>query len=111
MIREFVPDTNEDRLVAETTQFAAFARNADASVFAGASGSKASPYILLLARAVRRELTLCEYRASDPSMAAPVFSPNSQQLFFTSDLHGNPAIYRFDVAKLVSETALPEPRK
>lgn len=42
-IREFVPDTHEDRLIAETTQFAAFTRNADASVFAGASGSKASP--------------------------------------------------------------------
>lgn len=107
-IREFVPDTNEDRLIAETTQFAAFTRNADASVFAGASGSKASPYVLLLARAVKRELTLCEHRASDPAMAAPVFSANSQQLFFTSDLHGMPAIYRLDVAKLVSETVQPE---
>lgn len=104
-IREFVPDTNEDRLVAETTQFAAFTRNSDASVFAGASGAKASPYLLLLVRAVKRELTLCEHRASDPSMAAPVFAPNSQQLFFTSDLHGKPAIYRMDIAKLVAETA------
>lgn len=57
---------------------------------------------------MKRELTLCEHRASDPAMAAPVFSANSQQLFFTSDLHGNPAIYRLDVTKLVSETSQPE---
>jgi oligogalacturonide lyase len=107
-IREFVPDTNEDRLVSETTQFVNFACNGNASVFAGASGSKASPYILLLVRAVKRELTLCEHRASDPLMAAPVFSPNSQHVFFTSDLHGKPAIYRIDVAKLVAETAQSE---
>lgn len=110
-IREFVPDTNEDRLVAETSQFAAFTRNSDASVFAGASGSKASPYILLLARAVKRELTLCEHRASEAAMAAPIFSPNSQQIFFTSDLHGKTAIYRMDVAKLVAETIQTEGRE
>lgn len=104
-IREFTPDTNEDKAVADTTQFAAFARNADASVFVGASGSKASPYVLLLARKVKRELTLCEHRASDPSMVNPQFSPNSQQVFFASDLHGKPAIYRMDVAKLVADTA------
>jgi oligogalacturonide lyase len=103
-IREFVPDTNQDKGVADTTQFAAFNRNADASVFAGASGSKASPYVLLLVRVVKRELTLCEHRASDPAMVAPLFSPNSQQVFFASDLHGKPAIYRIDVEKLVAET-------
>lgn len=103
-IREFVPDTNEDRLIAETTQFAGFSLNRDASVFAGAGGSKASPYVFLLARAVKRELTLCEHRASDAGMVAPVFSPNSQQVYFTSDLHGKPAIYRMDVQRLVSET-------
>ncbi len=107
-IREFTPDTNEDRAVADTTQFAAFARNADASVFVGASISKASPYVLLLARAVKRELTLCEHRASNPAMVHPQFSPNSQQVFFSSDLHGKPAIYRMDVEKLVSDTAQTE---
>ncbi len=103
-IREFIPDTNEDKLIAETTQFASFFPNRDASVFVGAGGSKASPYVFLLVRAVQRELTLCEHRASDPAMVNPVFSPNSQQVFFTSDLHGKPAIYRMDVQKLVAET-------
>lgn len=67
-LREFVPDSNEDLSVANTSQFVAIGRNADATVFVGASGSKASPYVLLLVRAVRRELTLCEHRASDPAM-------------------------------------------
>jgi oligogalacturonide lyase len=104
-LREFVPDSNEDRTVAETSQFAAFARNADASVFVGAGGSKVSPYVLLLVRAVKRELTLCEHRASNPAMVAPMFSPNSQQIFFNSDIHGKAAIYRMDVEKLVAATA------
>jgi oligogalacturonide lyase len=103
-IREFVPDTNEDASVADTTQFVAFERNADASVFTGASGSKASPHVLLLVRAVKRELTLCEHRASDPRMVSPIFSPNSQNVFFVSDQHGKPAIYSMAVEKFVSET-------
>jgi oligogalacturonide lyase len=104
-IREFVPDSNEDRAVSDTTQFLAFGRNADASMFVGAGGSKVSPYVMLLVRAVKRELTLCEHRASNPAMVAPMFSPNSQQVFFNSDLHGKPAIYRMDVEKLVEATA------
>jgi oligogalacturonide lyase len=103
-IREFVPDTNEDASVADTSQFVGFERNGDASVFAGASGSKASPHVLLLVRAVKRELTLCEHRASDPGMVSPIFSPNSQTVFFVSDRHGKPAIYCMAVEKLVAET-------
>jgi oligogalacturonide lyase len=103
-IREFTPDSNQDVAIADTTQFVAFERNGDASVFAGASGSKASPYVLLLIRAVKRELTLCQHRASDPAMVSPVFSPNSQRLFFVSDQHGKPAIYSMQVEKLVEET-------
>jgi oligogalacturonide lyase len=103
-IREITPDTKEDKAVADTTQYVGFERNADASVFVGASGSKASPYVLLLVRAVKRELTLCEHRSSDPRLVAPVFSPNSQSIFFGSDQHGKPAIYSMAVEKLVSET-------
>jgi oligogalacturonide lyase len=103
-LREFVPDSNEDKAVADTSQFVGLGRNADGSVFAGASGSKASPYVLLLVRTVRRELTLCEHRASDPAMVNPVFSPNSQRVFFGSDRHGKPAIYSLAVEKLVEET-------
>jgi oligogalacturonide lyase len=103
-IRELVPDTREDKLVADTTQFAAFERNSDGTVFVGASGSKASPHVLLLVRTVKRELTLCEHRASDPSLVSPIFSPDSQRVFFGSDRHGKPAIYSIAVEKLVSET-------
>jgi oligogalacturonide lyase len=103
-LREFVPDSNEDTAIADTSQFVGIGRNADASVFAGASGSKASPYVLLLVRTVRRELTICEHRASDARMVSPVFSPNSQRVFFGSDRHGKPAIYSLAVEKLVEET-------
>ena len=103
-LREFSPDTNEDKPIADTTQFVRFGLNADASVFVGASGSKASPYVLLLVRAAKRELAIAEHRASDPGMVTPIFSPNSQQIFFVSDRHGKPAIYAVKVDKMVAQT-------
>jgi oligogalacturonide lyase len=103
-IREFDPDTNEDRAVANTSQYVHFGRNADASVFVGASGSKASPYVLLLVRSVKRELALCEHRSSDATEVAPIFAPNSQRVFFHSDRHGKKAIYSIRVERLVEET-------
>ena len=103
-IREFTPDTNEDKAISDTTQYACFERNADGSVFVGASASQASPYVLLLVRSVQREFTLCEHRASNPAMVSPIFSSNSQNVFFMSDQHGKPAIYRIAVDKLVEST-------
>ena len=106
-LREFTPDTNEDKMLATTSQFVAFGANADASVFVGASGSKASPHVLLLVRAVKRELTLAEHKASDPRMVGPMFSPNSQRIYFGSDRDGKPAIYTMSVEKLVESTDSP----
>jgi oligogalacturonide lyase len=103
-IREFTPDTNEDQFVSATSQFATFNRNADTSVFVGASGSKASPYMLLLVRSVKRELTLCGHRASDPRQVTAFFSPNSQRVIFQSDRDGKMAIYSIAVDRLVEET-------
>ena len=103
-IREYVPDTNEDRFVSKTSQFTVFNHNGDSSVFVGASGSKASPYVLLLVRSVQRELALCEHRASDPRKVTAFFSPNSQRIFFQSDRDGKMAIYSMAVDKLVGET-------
>ena len=103
-IRQFTPEGAKDVWVANTSQFAAFSANADGSVFAGASGTKASPYVLLLARAVKREFTLAEHKARDPRMVAPMFTPNSQSLVFQSDRHGKPAIYWMAVEKFVTET-------
>ena len=105
-LREFTPDTNSDKMLANTTQFVQFGCNADASVFVGASGSKASPHVLLLVRSVKRELTLAEHRAHDPQLVDPIFAPNSQRIFFTSDQHGKPAIYSMGIEKLVEETEL-----
>ena len=107
-VRECTPDSNDDKLIANTSQFVALNRNGDSSVFIGASGSKASPYVLLLVRSVKRELTLCEHRASDPRMVAPMFSPNSQRVFFQSDRDGKMSIYAMTVDRLVAETETEE---
>ena len=107
-IRECTPDTNEDKLVSNTSQFVAFSGNGDSSVLVGASGSKASPYLLLLVRSVRRELTLCEHRASDARTVNPIFSPNSQRVYFQSDKDGKMAIYSMAVDRLVAETETEE---
>jgi oligogalacturonide lyase len=103
-IREHTPDQNLDKMVAKTSQFAHFSPNANSSVFVGASQNKASPTILLLLRVTRRELTVCEHRASDPRMAAPIFSPDSQRVYFQSDRDGKRAIYMVRVDKFVEET-------
>lgn len=103
-LREHAPESGADAEVARTSQFATFAPNGDASVFTGASRSKASAYVLLLLRVTRRELTLCEHHASDPAMVSPIFTPDSQSVFFVSDRHGKPAVYRVHVEKFVEET-------
>lgn len=103
-IREFTPDTNEDQFVSATSQFVTLNRNSDTSVFVGASGSKASPYMLLLVGSVKRELTLCQHRASDPRQVTAFFSPNSQRVVFQSDRDGKMAIYSITVDRLVEET-------
>lgn len=103
-LREITPDTRQDKLTASTSQFGNIARNADGSVYVAASRSKAQPYILLMIRAVKRELAVCEHKASDPSKVAPVFSPTSQRIYFQSDRDGKPAIYSVVVDKFIEKT-------
>ncbi|MEJ7604709.1 MAG: hypothetical protein WKF37_00170 [Bryobacteraceae bacterium] len=103
-LRELTPDSNEDRLLARTSQFISFARNADDTVFVGISASKASPYVLLLLRSARRELTIAEHASSEAGKVAVHFSPNSQKVFYDSDREGRSAIYSMDVAKFVEST-------
>lgn len=103
-IREQEVDSRADRLVAKTSQFACFARNANSTVFAGASRSKASPYALLMLRVTQRELTLCEHRARDAAASAIAFSPDSQRLFFQGDKEGQMAVYSIRLERLVEKT-------
>ncbi len=103
-LRECAVEANTERLLAPTSQFITFSPNSDASVFAGASASKAAPYVLILLRVTRRELTMCEHRSSDPARVAPVFSPDSQRIYFQSDRHGRPAIYSVALERLVEKT-------
>jgi oligogalacturonide lyase len=103
-IREYAPDTASDKLVAKTSQFAHFGFNRDTSVFVGASRNAASPVVLILLRVTRRELTLCEHKASHPETVAPVFAPDSQRIYFQSDRDGKPALYCMHAEKLVERT-------
>jgi oligogalacturonide lyase len=103
-IRECVPDTNSDTLVAKTSQYAHFGFNQPATVFVGACRSAASPTILIMLRSTRRELTLCEHKASHPEMTAPRFSPDTQRLYFQSDRDGKPAIYDLHLEKFLEKT-------
>lgn len=103
-LREVVPETGAEQRVASTSQFAAFAPNADGSVFVGASRSKAQPNVVLLLRAVKRELTLCEHRASRPASVSPVFSPDSRRVYFQSDHQGKSALYSVNVELLIEPT-------
>ena len=74
------------------------------SVFLGASSSKASPHILLLLRSVKRELTICEHRASDARFSRAVFSPNSTRMAFQTDRHEKIVIYSMAVERLIERT-------
>jgi len=103
-LREYSPDDDADHEVARTSQFATAAPNGDASVFVGASRSKATAYVLLLLRVTRRELAICEHRASDPRMVSPIFSPDSQSVFFVTDRDGKPALYSIRLEKFVEQT-------
>lgn len=88
-------------LVSPTSQFANFSPNSDASVFVGASRSRAQPTIILMLRTPRREMTLCEHRASHPGEVTPVFSPDNRRIYFESDHEGHSAIYSVNVELLV----------
>lgn len=103
-LREHLIDTGEDKLIGATTQFVSLARNSDSSVFAGVSGSKAAPYLLLLLRAAHRELTIVEHRATDPSKAVVLFSLDSQSVFWQTDREGRSAIYKIDLERFIEKT-------
>jgi oligogalacturonide lyase len=103
-LREHVPDTNEDKKIASTSQFVTFSRNVDASVFAGVSRNKGSPFILILLRIAHRELTVAEHRASNPQDVTVLFTPNSQRLLWHTDREGKSAIYSLAVERFVENT-------
>lgn len=103
-LHEIKPENGEDQLIAKTSNYADCRPNADSSVFVGASRNLSAPYVLLLLRVTRRELTLCEHKASDAAKVAARFSPDSQSVFFQSDRHGKMAIYRMPVERFVEET-------
>lgn len=105
---EYSLDTSRETMMGRTSQFVHFNRNQDSSVFVGASGSKAQPFILIMLRITRRELALCEHKSSDATTVAPRFAPSSQRIFFQSDRLGKPAIFSMAVEKIVERTEAEE---
>ncbi len=103
-IHQVYVETCEEQAVSPTSQFAAFSPNRDASVFVGASRSKAQPNVVLLLRSAKREMTLCEHHAKQAAAVGPVFSPDSRRVYYQSDREGKPAIYSINVELLVEPT-------
>ncbi len=111
-------NTGKERVVSRCTRFGWLSANDDNSVIVGASSSLAGPNIYLLFSRLQREFTVCEHASSgkaypiagtehsDPWASAPepVFSSDSQWIYFVSDREGLPAIYRTAVPDLVEET-------
>lgn len=104
-IRQVSLDSLEESEVAKTSQFVVFNTNEDASVFLGASRSKAQPTVLLLLRSARRELTLCEHRAHEARTVTPVFSPDNRRIYFQSDREGKSALYSMNVESIVEPSS------
>jgi len=104
-IHEVLVTGGAERCVSATSQFASFAPNGNASVFVGASRSKAQPTVGLQLRTPQREMVLCEHHASHPENVTPVFSPDSRRVYFQSDHQGKPAIYSVNVELLVEPVA------
>jgi oligogalacturonide lyase len=103
-LHEVYLDGSPEHTVAKTSQYGSFAPNADGSVFVGASRSKAQPEVILLVRSARREMVICEHRATNAESVSPVFSPNSQRVYFQSDREGNSSLYSVNVERLVEQT-------
>ena len=103
-VREVNVASGEDKALARTSGYVQFARNTDGSVWVGASGSKAQPFVLLLLRSAKRELAVCEHKAADAEAVGVRFTPNSQRILFESTRHGKPALYLMNVERLVEET-------
>lgn len=104
LLMELALPAGRHELVASTSKFATFSPNANSSVFVGASDSVAQPLLLLLLRVTRREFALMEHSATQPSVVQPLFSNNSQLIFFQSDRLGKNCIFSVNVKGLVERT-------
>lgn len=103
-VREVNIASGTEQALARTSGYVQFARNTDGSVWVGASGSKAQPFVVLMVRSVKRELAICEHKAADAGEVGVRFTPNSQRIVFESTRHGKAALYLMNVERLVEET-------
>ncbi len=94
-----------EAVVSATSQFACFAPNSDATVFVGASRSRAQPNVVITLRTPHREMTLCEHHSTHPGEVSPAFSPDNRRVYFQSDREGHSAVYSVNVELLVEPNA------
>jgi oligogalacturonide lyase len=117
-VRRIEESSGKEEVVSRCTSFGWMQGNHDSSVIVGASRSLAGPNVYLLFPRLKREMTLCEHASSGKPHAVagspeadrcaawpePVFSDDSQWVYFTSDKEGKPAIYCMNVADMVEQT-------
>lgn len=112
------PESGVARTVSLCSAFGWMTGNQDGSAIVGASKRPSGPNIYVLFVKLQREITLCEHGSSgkaypiagtdcmDPYAAnpEPIFSGDSQWVYFTSDREGMPAVYRMKLEDLVEQT-------
>ena len=117
-IQAVLPESGESRTVSPCSAFGWMTGNQDGSTIVGASKRPSGPNIYVLFVKLQREITLSEHGSSgkaypiagtdrmDPYAAnpVPIFSENSQWVYFTSDREGMPAVYRMKLEDLVEQT-------
>ena len=117
-IRCVDPKTGQERIVSRCSKYGWVSGNGIGSALVGASRSLAGPNIYVLFPELRREITLAEHSASgkpypiagtkreDPyaSWPEPVFSADSEWVYFVSDREGKPAVYSMKVSDFVETT-------
>ena len=117
-IRCVDPASGQERTLSRCSKFGWVSGNQAGSALVGASRSLAGPNIYVLFPQLRREVTLAEHSSSgkpypiagakreDPyaSWPEPVFSADSEWIYFVSDREGKPAVYSMNVSDLVEAT-------
>ena len=117
-VQAVTPESGRSRTVSPCSAFGWMTGNQDGSTIVGASKRPSGPNIYVLFVKLKREITLCEHGSSgkaypiagtdrmDPRAAnpVPIFSDNSQWVYFTSDREGMPAVYRMKLEDLVEQT-------
>ncbi len=103
-IRFIDPDTLEEEVLMECSNYSHFISNHNNSKIVGDGHGRKNDFIYLVDVKQKKEEILCEHGSSwktyghtQDSHPHPAFSPDSSMIIFTSDRTGSPSIYRVDL--------------